>query len=556
MQRAAVISLHTSPLLQPGSGDSGGMNVYVRELVSALAQAGVECTTFTRADRDGLPREVVVEPGHRVVHIEAGPHHLPKEALADITDQFRRGMLDWFARNERPDVIHGNYWLSGVVGHSLKHELDVPFVSTFHTLARVKAAGGDPESMQRDLAEAQIVRCADAICVSCIEEEDQFRLHYGNPEARVEIIAPGVEHAFFAPGDRAGARRALGFDVDRPLLLFVGRIQPLKGPDVAIRALHELGDPQAELVIVGGASGLDGDTETRRAHALVDELGLHDRVRFVEPQPHHILSTYYRAADVVLAPSRSESFGSGRTRGGGVRDPRGRQRCRRPAQPRRRRSHRSTHRRPRSQRLRPCRCRDPRGRHVARLDERGGGRTGAALHVEFRRRPTAPSLRRPHRAGTGDLSVSEAYDSGELAELEHRIDGWLATLAAENERIIAVDRDTDAIRWYVRMRGDDKEFTTVWLTLGQRTLRYETYVMPAPEENDAELYEHLLRRNDRLVGAHFSIGIEDAIFLRGEMPVGQVTHDELDRVLGTLYADVEQCFQSLLRIGFRSRFTA
>ena len=309
VRRAAVISLHTSPLVQPGSGDSGGMNVYVRELVSALAQAGVECTTFTRADRAGLPDEVVVEPGHRVVHLEAGPHHLPKEALVDVTDDFRRGMLDWFARNDVPDVIHGNYWLSGVVGHHLKHELDVPFVSTFHTLARVKAAGGDPESLQRDRAEAEIVQCTDAICVSCPEEEEQFRLHYGDPQGRLEIIAPGVEHAFFAPGDQAGARRALGFDVDRPLLLFVGRIQPLKGPDVAIRALAELGDPRATLVIVGGASGPDGDIETRRATALVDELGLHDRVRFVPPQPHHILSTYYRAADVVLAPSRSESFG-------------------------------------------------------------------------------------------------------------------------------------------------------------------------------------------------------------------------------------------------------
>jgi D-inositol-3-phosphate glycosyltransferase len=309
VQRAAVISLHTSPLAQPGSGDSGGMNVYVRELVSALAQAGVECTTFTRADRAGLPREVVVEPGHRVVHIEAGPHHLPKEALPEVVDEFRRGVLDWYANEELPEVIHGNYWLSGIVGHHLKHELDVPFVSTFHTLARIKAAAGDPESMLRDRSEAEIVQCADAICVSCAEEEDQFRLHYGNPRGRLEIIAPGVEHAFFAPGDQAGARRAIGFDVDRPLLLFVGRIQPLKGPDVAIRALYELGDPTAELVIVGGASGVDGDSETQRAHLLVDELGLHDRVRFVEPQPHHILSTYYRAADVVLAPSRSESFG-------------------------------------------------------------------------------------------------------------------------------------------------------------------------------------------------------------------------------------------------------
>ncbi len=309
MQRAAVISLHTSPLVQPGAGDSGGMNVYVREMASALAQAGVECTTFTRADREGLPAEVMIEPGHRVVHIDAGPHHLPKEALPDITDEFRRQVLQWIDRHERPDVIHGNYWLSGVVGHQLKHDLDVPFVSTFHTLARVKAEGGDPEPVWRDRAEAEIVNCADAICVSCVEEEQQFRRLYGDPQGRLEIIAPGVEHAFFAPGDRRGARRALGLDDDRTVLLFVGRLQPLKGPDVAIRTLAELPDRHARLLVVGGASGADGDAETARAHSLVDELGLHDRVTFVEPQPHHILSTYYRASDVVIAPSRSESFG-------------------------------------------------------------------------------------------------------------------------------------------------------------------------------------------------------------------------------------------------------
>ena len=151
--------------------------------------------------------------------------------------------------------------------------------------------------------------------------------------------------------------------------------------------------------------------------------------------------------------------------------------------------------------------------------------------------------------------MTDAYDAEQLADLDRRIDGWLAELADEHDHIIAVDRsDDDGVRWYVRMRGEDKEFTTVWLTLGQRTLRYETYVMPAPEENDAELYEHLLRRNDTLVGAHFSIGLEDAVFLRGELPVTHVTLAELDRVLGTLYAQVEQCFQSLLRIGFRSRF--
>jgi hypothetical protein len=151
--------------------------------------------------------------------------------------------------------------------------------------------------------------------------------------------------------------------------------------------------------------------------------------------------------------------------------------------------------------------------------------------------------------------VTDAYDADALAVLEQRIDGWLAALADAHDHILAVDRSIDGdTRWYVRMRGEDKEFTTVWLTLGQRTFRYETYVMPAPEENAAELYEHLLRRNDRLVGAHFSIGIEDAVFLRGEMPVAQLSLDELDRALGTLYSLVEQCFQALLRIGFRSRF--
>jgi D-inositol-3-phosphate glycosyltransferase len=145
--------------------------------------------------------------------------------------------------------------------------------------------------------------------VSCDAEEEQFRRLYGNPQGRIEIIAPGVEHAFFAPGERTGARRALSLNTDAPVLLFVGRIQPLKGPDVAVRALAALRRPDAQLLIVGGASGDDGDLETARIRALVDELGLHEQVHFVEPQPHHILSTYYRAADVVLVPSRSESFG-------------------------------------------------------------------------------------------------------------------------------------------------------------------------------------------------------------------------------------------------------
>jgi len=303
-----MLSLHTSPLVQPGAGDSGGMNVYVRELVSALAQAGVDSTTYVRRWRDDLPDEVAVEPGFRVVHIDAGPADLSKEALPSVVDRFADGVVDHLDRHGGVDVVHANYWLSGVAGHRLKHELGLPLVSTFHTLARVKAEGGDREPARRERAEMDVIGCADAICVSCPDEAKQLTRLYGDPPGRIEVVAPGVDHAFFAPGDRRGARRAIGLG-DHPVLLFVGRIQPLKGADVAVRALAHLRRPDAVLVIVGGASGVGGEQEVEKLAAVVDEHDLGDRVRFVAPQPHHVLSSYYRAADVVLVPSRSESFG-------------------------------------------------------------------------------------------------------------------------------------------------------------------------------------------------------------------------------------------------------
>jgi D-inositol-3-phosphate glycosyltransferase len=303
-----MFSFHTSPLAQPGVGDSGGMNVYVRELVAGLAHAGVEVTTYTREWRSGLPREVLVEPNHRVVHVPAGRFDLPKEELEGMVPTFTDFVLDDIRHAHAADVVHANYWLSGMAGHSIKHELGIPLVTTFHTLARVKAEGGDPEPERRERAEAQIIGCADAICVSCDEEEDQFRRLYGNPPGLVEIVAPGVEHAFFTPGDKRGARFALGMG-EGPVLLFVGRIQPLKGVDVAVRALAALNRRDASLYVVGGASGLQGDTEVARVNALINELGLTQQVHFVEPQAHHMLSTYYRAADAVWVPSRSESFG-------------------------------------------------------------------------------------------------------------------------------------------------------------------------------------------------------------------------------------------------------
>ena len=151
--------------------------------------------------------------------------------------------------------------------------------------------------------------------------------------------------------------------------------------------------------------------------------------------------------------------------------------------------------------------------------------------------------------------MTNLYDNSSLAIIERQIDEWLAGFAVVNPAIVAIDRgDGDDTRWYVRMRGEEKEFTTVWLTLGQRTLRYEAYVMPAPEENIEAVFENLLRRNERLIGVHFAIGVEDAVFLRGDLPLVALSEAELDRVIGSLYATAEQCFQGLLRIGFASRF--
>lgn len=311
MTSLAMLSLHTSPLAQPGVGDSGGMNVYVRELAGSLARAGVDTTVFVRRSSAGLADVVEPEPGFRVVHVDAGPTDLPKERLHEVVGEFADGvrrMLDSPAMSSPPAAIHANYWLSGVAGHELKHELGLPLVCTFHTLARVKAVSGDDEPLRRIEAEGRIIGCADRLLASCEAEADQLVDLYGADRRRIELVAPGVDHAFFSPGDRTGARQALGVG-DAPMLLFVGRIQPLKQLPLAIRTLAALRRSDATLVVVGGPSGPEGNAELARVHDLVDRLGLSGRVRFVAPQPHHLLSSWYRAADVVVVPSRSESFG-------------------------------------------------------------------------------------------------------------------------------------------------------------------------------------------------------------------------------------------------------
>ncbi|MGD0942852.1 MAG: glycosyltransferase [Acidimicrobiales bacterium] len=326
MRRLAVLSMHTSPFAQPGTGDGGGMNVYVRELSAALARRGVICDVYTRRWSPELPDIVAVEPGFCVHHVAAGPPvAVAKETLQDHVEEFTESVIDRmtgssqaaFGASDPPvDAIHANYWLSGLAGHAIKHRLGLPLVSTFHTLDRVKAEAS-PEEVQsaepgrRARAESEIIGCSDALLASCSVEVDQLVDLYGAEPDRVEVVPLGVDHAFFSPGDRTHARRALGLGGGGPLLLFVGRIQPLKGADVALRAFMVLSRsiPNAQLVVVGGPSGPRGEAEVETLHALVEGSSLAGQVRFVAPQPHELLSTYYRAADCCLVPSRSESFG-------------------------------------------------------------------------------------------------------------------------------------------------------------------------------------------------------------------------------------------------------
>ena len=329
MRRLAIISLHTSPLAQPGTGDSGGMNVYVRELASAVARSGADCDVFTRAWSAELPSVLEVEPGLRVHHVPAGPlEPMAKESLPEVVPEFTDRVLGAMTspsglrlsddEGGAFEAVHANYWLSGLAGHIIKHELDLPLMSTFHTLDRVKAEAG-PEEVEADMphrraeAEAAIIACSDAVLASCSVEADQIVQLYGADPARVRLVPLGVDHAFFAPGDRPQARRALGLPADGPLLLFVGRIQPLKGADVAVRVLGELNRAHpgsgATLVVVGGPSGPRGQDAYNELMAVARDLGVAERVRLVPPQPHEVISTYYRAADVCLVPSRSESFG-------------------------------------------------------------------------------------------------------------------------------------------------------------------------------------------------------------------------------------------------------
>ncbi|GAA2127263.1 D-inositol-3-phosphate glycosyltransferase [Nocardioides bigeumensis] len=321
MPRIAMISLHTSPLDQPGMGDAGGMNVYVIELSRRLARRGIDVDIFTRATSSTLPHVMETDDGVTVRHITSGPFEgLSKDELPGQLCTFAREVLRAEAGLDAGhyDAVHSHYWLSGQVGALARDRWGVPLVHSMHTMAKVKnaalAEGDSPEPTARVIGEEQVVQAADMLIANTDAEAKQLINLYDAEAGRVEVVHPGVDLDVFRPQSKADARSSLDLPADADVLLFAGRIQPLKAPDVLLRAVAELlgrsPDLRSHLVvpIVGGPSG-SGLEHPESLAELAADLGLSDVVRFVPPVAQSELARWYAAATLVAVPSYNESFG-------------------------------------------------------------------------------------------------------------------------------------------------------------------------------------------------------------------------------------------------------
>jgi D-inositol-3-phosphate glycosyltransferase len=321
LRRIATVSVHTSPLEQPGTGDAGGLNVYVVEVAKRLAERGVEVDIFTRAVSRDQPQVAELAPGVLVRHLAAGPFEdLDKSELPGQLCQFTFELLRTEAAHApgRYDLVHGHYWLSGQVGAVAKERWGVPLIQSMHTLGKVKnaalAAGDTAEPDVRLRGEAEVVACADRLVANTDDEAQQLIGHYAADPARVATINPGVDLSVFKPGSQQQARRQLGLPEDGVLLVFAGRVQPLKAPDVVLHAAARLiaDDPglagRLTVAFVGGPSGT-GRKDPDGLEQLAARLGLSGIVRLEPPCPQPELAQWYRAATLVMVPSYTESFG-------------------------------------------------------------------------------------------------------------------------------------------------------------------------------------------------------------------------------------------------------
>ena len=304
------MSFHGCPVARLGEKDTGGMNVYVLQLAREFAAKGYEVDVFTRYHDPHDPKVVELEDGARVIHLDAGPLDAAKEDLFSYIPMFIRELYDFQQSEEtRYDMIHSHYWLSGRVGMALSRKWNVPHATTFHTLAKTKlrARVGEREPQLRQDIEALVMSDSDGIVVSTEEEKHDVISLYNAPPHKVEVIPAGVNLEMFSPVEQDYARRELGIEEEN-IILYVGRIEPLKGIDILIRAVPLLECANdLRVMVVGGNPG--GDTEMERLKTIAEDLGIRDSVTFTGPVPQDRLPTYYSAADIYVLPSHAESFG-------------------------------------------------------------------------------------------------------------------------------------------------------------------------------------------------------------------------------------------------------
>ncbi len=307
----AMLSVHTSPLDIPGrTKDAGGMNVYIHQLARELGNQHTTVDIYTRRTNEHQPRIVQLSPHVRVIHIQAGPlAPIPKADLYKHLPTFAQRIDDFkTSQGLQYDVLHSHYWLSGVAGMQLAKKWDIPHITMFHTLAYLKqlAHPGEPEPLIRLDMERRLIKNVDRIIAATSDERNQMIRHCGATTGQVQVIPCGVDLKLFVPQNRQSARKKLGLKQDLPVLLFVGRLDPFKGPDLLLRTAAMM-EEDAQIVIVGGK--LTGDKELQHLQKLAAELKISQQVRFLGAQPQQDLPTIYSAADVTVIPSYHESFG-------------------------------------------------------------------------------------------------------------------------------------------------------------------------------------------------------------------------------------------------------
>ena len=560
-----MVSMHTSPLLTPGTGDAGGLNVYVLQAALHLARRGVAVDIATRAT-GGQAGVVRPAPDVAVHHLVAGPEApVLKEDLPQHLDECARALVPLLDRVAREGgVVHSHYWLSGVAALRAR-ELRIqdgpvpPLVHTMHTAARVKnqrlAEGERPEPAVRVRGEDALVADADLLVVNTQEEAGSLVELSGADPDRLRVVAPGVDLQTFRPGPRAEARAEVGLPPEAVVLLFVGRIQPLKAPDVLVRAAGELlrRDPglrdRLVVAILGGLSG-SGLACPKALTALVEQEGLTGLVRFGETMPREELARWYRAADLLVVPSHHESFG------------------------------------------------------LVAIEALASGTPVVAARVGGL----------PHAVGDVGVLVDghDPHDwadalQGALDRVATDADGWRSR-AQEHARGFSWERTVDGLlaayteaaqgsgaRWttdgpgtrapaggpmteptpdlivlrrhldamevpwepgaregetVVTLPGERKLRTVVSLLLGRRALELRAFVIRAPDENHAEFYRYLLRRALRLPGLGYAVDASGDVYLTGRVPARALDEQTLDELLGGVLTACDEPFNDLLRLGF------